>query len=44
MFIPLSLFYSFVAFLADKYKIIYFGILKKKMKEIEKVIALLRNL
>ena len=44
MFSPLGLLYSFMAFLADKYKIIYFGILKEKMKEIEKVIALLRNL
>ena len=46
MFIPLSLFYSFMAFLDDKYKIIYFGNLKKKMneKKIEKLFALLRNL
>ena len=33
LFIPLSLLYYFIAFLADKYKIIYFGNLKKKMNE-----------
>ena len=35
-----------MAFLDDKYKIIYFGNLKKKMneKKIGKLIALLRNL
>ena len=35
-----------MAFLDDKYKIIYFGNLKKKMneKKIEKLFALLRNL
>ena len=33
LFIPLSLLYYFMAFLADKYKIIYFGNLQKKMNE-----------
>ena len=33
LFIPLSLLYYFMAFLADKYQIIYFGNLKKKMNE-----------
>ena len=45
LFIPQSLLYSFMAFLADKCKIIYFAYLKKKMNErkLKKLLHFLGN-
>ena len=45
LFIPLNLMYYFMAFLPDKYKIIYFAYLKKKMNErkLKKLLHFLGN-